>query len=59
MKNLFNSLIEIIEYPEQLINDIDVENYYKDLEINPGNLLSSYLNISKFQDSKDKLKFES
>ena len=54
---LLSSLETVIGYPDKLVNDVKLENYYKNLEINRGSLLSSYLNLSKFQDSKDKSRF--
>ena len=47
----------MVGYPDRLVNNAKLENYYKNLEINPGTLLSSYLNVSKFQDAKDKSRF--
>ena len=55
---MFNSLNTIVGYPENLINDEEVENYYKNLEINSGDFLNSFLNASKFKDTKIKLNYD-
>ena len=57
VRHLLNSLDIIVGYPDKLVNDVKLENYYKNLEINRGSLLSSYLNVSKFQNAKDKSQF--
>ena len=35
-----------VGYPENLLDNNEIEIFYQDLEINPGNFLSTSLNVS-------------
>ena len=38
----------VVAYPDELLDDGKVEEYYKDLDIESGSYLNGYINIAKF-----------
>lgn len=38
----------LIAYPDELLDDRKIDEYYADLEIHPGSFLGDYLTINKF-----------
>ncbi|KAK9888868.1 hypothetical protein WA026_001088 [Henosepilachna vigintioctopunctata] len=48
-----DAMEKYIGYPDELMSDSKMDEYYKDLEINSDNYLEVVLNVSKFQTEKD------
>lgn len=44
-----NSMKKLIGYPDELLDDAKLEEYYKDVEITSNNYIDIILNVSKFQ----------
>ena len=38
----------VVAYPDELLDDRKVQEYYKDLDIEPGSYFNGYINIAKF-----------